>query len=379
MLVFLILLTGLLLTPYLVYFALSTRVDLTKACANKNMEHHPSISIVIPTYNEETIVSEKLDNLLKQKYPWELIEVIFVDSSTDSTRRIIKDYQRKHPNIRILEERERRGLATALNQGYAAARGDIVVKTDCDSFLDEEALAHAAANFADPGIGGVSGRQVVLNESRVEEGYRSLQFRVQMLESCLDSTIIFHGPFSAFRKSLIVPVDPDSLADDSELAVKIRKQGYRCIIDPEIKFYEASQSQFFKRRLQKDRRGTGLIRLLLRQRDILFNPAYGRYGRIIFPMNYFMMLLSPVLLALLLILLSYTLFTINTAAGILFLAGFTGFIYLGQANRLGPLEALYSFLDTQISLLLGGLALLHRRDGTWEGDRELREAYLKHE
>ena len=57
------------------------------------------------------------------------------------------------------------------------------------------------------------------------------------------------------------------------------------------------------------------------------------------------------------------------------------FIYLGQANRLSILEPIYSFLDTQISLLVGGLSLIFGKDsnGTWEIDQELRGAYLKHD
>lgn len=374
---FLLLITIFFAAPYLIYLFLSTRVDLGVSPAKKNLSHRLSVSIVIPTFNEESIVAGKLDNIFELDYPRELIEIIFIDSSTDSTRQIIGEYREKFSNIRVIEESERLGLAVALNEGYAAAHGDVVVKTDCDSFIDNGSVSHAVANFADPSVGAVSGRQVVLNESLVEEGYRSLQLRVQMLESYLDSTVIFHGPFSAFRKDLIVPIDSDSLADDSELAVKIRKQGYRSIIDPSIRFFEASQSRFFKRRMQKDRRGTGLIRLLLRERNILFNSDYGRFGRIVFPMNYFMMIVSPILFIMILVLSFYCLFTVSFILGVLASAGLLLFIYLGQTNKLGRLEALYSFVDSQISLVLGGLALFRRGDGKWEVDRELREAYIR--
>jgi cellulose synthase/poly-beta-1,6-N-acetylglucosamine synthase-like glycosyltransferase len=247
--------------------------------------------------------------------------------------------------------------------------------------LEKAALKKVSSDFGEPEIGGVTGKQVVINESMVEVGYRSLQSKVQIAESWIDSTIIFHGPFSAYRKKLIKPIDPDSLADDSELAIKVRKQGYRTVIDPEILFYEASQSAFFKRRNQKDRRGKGLIRLLLRHKDVLFNSNYGNYGKIVFPMNYFMMILSPYLIlmffaACFILLSQFSLMTTALAAVLLFV-----FIYLGQANKLYVFEPLYSFLDTQISLLLGGLSLVFGKEtgGTWEVDTELRGAYLKHE
>jgi len=368
----------LLFIPYSYYLFLILKFGKKKSPIKKDFKNKPTISIVVPTYNEESIIAKKIDNILDLDYPLDMYEIIFIDSSTDRTPEIIKDYQKKYNNIRLIDEGERAGLATALNKAYAAARNEIVVKTDCDSFLHKDALLHMAANFADKKVGGVCGKQVVINESKVEEGYRSIQSKLQIVESWLDSTIIFHGPFSAYRKDLIVPMDPASLADDSELAVKIRKQGYRTIIDPEVIFYEASQSRFMKRRMQKDRRGKGLIRLLLQHRDVLFNPKYGRYGMIVFPMNYFMMIASPYLLLALFLSSLFAVYSYTAAGALGVSVGVIVFMYLGQADKLSIVEPVYSFIDTQISLLVGGLGLIFgkKSKGTWEVDKELRDAYI---
>ncbi len=345
----------------------------------KDYSYRPTFSIVIPTYNESRLMSGKLEDIFRLDYPQELIEIVIVDSSTDDTPQIIREAQKEHPNIRLIIEEGRRGLATALNTAYAAAKNDIVLKTDCDSFIEPGALKHTAANFANPGVGAVTGKQVVINESRVEEGYRASQTRMQIVESWLDSTIVFHGPFSAYRRSCVVEIDPDSLADDSELAVKVRKQGYRALIDPEIKFYEASQSRFFKRRKQKDRRGYGLIRLLLQHRDVPFNKDYGKYGSHVFPMNYFMMIFSPWLLVLFIVSLASALFLRSSSVSAMFIVLLLVFIYIGQADRLYKLQPVYSFLDAQISLLVGGVSLAFgaSKGGLWEVDESMRDAYLK--
>ncbi|MDD5472608.1 MAG: glycosyltransferase [Candidatus Methanoperedens sp.] len=365
--------------PYSIYIGLIFKYG-NKGCPVKKNKNKPKISMIIPTYNEELLIRKKLDNIFKLDYPAELIEVVIIDSSTDRTPEIIKEYQKRYGCIKLISEK-RQGLATALNAAYAAAQNEIVIKTDCDSMLEKDVLQKVASDFADPDIGGVTGKQVVINESEVEVGYRSLQSRVQIAESWIDSTIIFHGPLSAFRKKLIKPIDSDSVADDSELAIKVRKQGYRTIIDPEIVFYEASQSAFFKRRMQKDRRGRGLIRLLLRHKDVLFNSKYGNYGKLVFPMNYFMMIFSPYLILLLLSISFYILYQYNLMISASALILLLIFVYLGQANKLYILEPLYSFLDTQISLLAGGLSLVFGKEsgGTWEVDQELRGAYLKHD
>ena len=368
----------LLFIPYTIYVLLIFKFGQKKSPIKKDYTSKPTLSIIIPTYNEESIIAKKIDDIFSLNYPQELYEIIFIDSSTDKTPEIIEEYQQEYGNIRLIDEGERAGLATALNKAYAAANNEIVVKTDCDSFLHKDALIHMAANFADQKVGGVCGKQVVINESKVEEGYRSIQSKLQIVESWLDSTMIFHGPFSAYRKDLIVPIDPASLADDSELAVKIRKQGYRTIIDPEVIFYEASHSRFMKRRMQKDRRGKGLIRLLLQHRDVLFNPKYDKYGMIVFPMNYFMMILSPYLILALFLSVLFTVYLYSVVGAIGLCAAVIVFMYLGQADKLYVLEPIYSFIDTQISLLVGGLGLAFgkKSKGTWEVDKELRDAYM---
>lgn len=350
-----------------------------KSPIKKDFSHEFSVSIVIPTYNEESIVAGRLDNLLELNYPFDLIEIIFVDSSTDKTPKIINDYQKLRTNIHLINEGERLGVATALNKAFAVAQNEIITRTDCDSFWHKDVLYHMMANFADPTVGAVCGKQSVLNRSKVEEGYRSLQLRLQIVESWLDSTIIFHGPCFGFRSNLLELIDPESLADDTELAVKIRKQGYRTIIDPDIIFYEASQSGFIKRRIQKDRRAKGLIRVLFQNKDVIFNRNYGKYGRYVFPMNYFMMIISPYLIAALFLLSLYKIYLYSMKSMIVACIITVVFMYLGQSDKLFVFEPIYSFIDTQVSLFLAGVSLIFGRKskGIWQKDEGLRNSYTE--
>lgn len=347
-----------------------------KGSPAKKSTNKLGMTLIIPTYNEELIIEKKLHDIFKLDYPPELLEVLIIDSSTDKTPEIVKEFKKKYTCITLILE-ERQGLAKALNTAYAAAKNEIVIKTDCDSMLDKDVLWKVAANFGDPDVGGVAGKQVVINKSKVEVGYRSIQSMIQVTESWIDSTVIFH-PFSAYRKDLVVPIEPDSLADDSELAIKIRKQGYRTIIDPTITYYEASHSSFFKRRKQKDRRGKGLIRLLFQHKDVLFNPKYGLYGMIVYPMNFYMLVLSPYLLLILFFSILLTIFTYSVVGMFGYLVLVIIFMYLGQADKLSVFEPFYSLIDSQISLLVGGISLIFgkKSSGTWEVDKELRDAYI---
>jgi cellulose synthase/poly-beta-1,6-N-acetylglucosamine synthase-like glycosyltransferase len=231
------------------------------------------------------------------------------------------------------------------------------------------------ANFADPEVGAVTGRTAeVLGGSEVESDYRGMQAHIQTLESHLDSTFIFHGPFSAFRRDLVMPVDGDSLADDSELALRIRRNGHRVVFDPAVRYAEAAHSGFRQRRTQKDRRAMGLIRLLTRQSDALGN--HGRYGRLVLPFNWLFMIVGPWLVAAGLTALCLGSLLAFGLPGASVPIALGAFVAVGSRDALGPLQPFYALFDTQVSLLHAMLALqFTTADGQWEPEEELREAF----
>ncbi|MDY6965239.1 MAG: glycosyltransferase [Halobacteriota archaeon] len=300
-------------------------------------------TIVIPTYNEEKTISKKLDNTIDLDYPKEDLEIVISDCSNDKTMEVVKEYSEQKKDIRFIldHEDERKGLPYGLNKGYSIATGDIIVKTDCDAMLDRNALKMVAESFRDENIGCVTGKASPVG-SDAEKSYRDINTRIQLWESRIDSTIMAHGPFTAFKKELIVPIDGDSLADDSELSLKIRRQGYRSILNPDIIFYEKTSEK--GRGDQKIRRASGLIRLLWRNKDIFLNPKYGKYGLIVFPFNFFLIIILPLILSPLLL----VLIILNIRGG--------------------------TVLEAQQFLLKGMHSLLSKRATVfWEPDMEIRE------
>ncbi|MDF9744133.1 glycosyltransferase [Natrinema salsiterrestre] len=374
----LVALTGL---PYLIYLGVYY-VSRPSGTPAHTWPREPSVSIVLPTYNEAAIVESKLEELVELDYPMDRVEIVVVDSSDDGTAELVETFfaGRPEPDLTLVRTAEREGLAPALNEAYAAASNEVVVKTDCDSRLASDAVRRAAANLADPDVAAVTGRNAdVLGDSEVERGYRDVQTIIQVLESHIDSTLIFHGPFSAFERDAIVPIDEDSIADDTELALKIRRNGGRVVFDPEIHYKEAAHSAFGKRRRQKDRRAMGLLRLLWRQRDAL--GRHGAYGRVVLPFNWWFMIVSPCLVATGIAVATVGSLAILGPVGLATPAGILAFTVLGSRDALGPAQPLYSLFDAQISLFRASISLLRARaaedddthDGTWSPDRELRE------
>ncbi len=347
--------------------AVLTRSHGTRAQSDM-VKDLPTVSIVVPTFNEEATILEKLDSLMQLDYPANRLEIVVVDSSSDRTPSLVEDYHGKFP-IRLIRETERKGLALALNTGYSSSKGEIVVKSDADAASnDREALTKLVGDFSDPRIGGVSCVYSDSYKMLTEGAYRGLLTELQSGESGLDSTLIAHGAFVGFRRELMDPLAPDSAADDTELFVKIRKKGYRCIVDDRIVFRESRPPDVRVVRHQRARRAYGIIKVMLSNIDMFLNPRYGTYGLVVFPSNFFMLAISPILIAAGGVLLFGGLLLEFGLSGLL-LAGAL-LVTLGVILRYQRPSTIAAFIRTQEAALLGILLFFSRRPKhVWTKDR----------
>lgn len=254
------------------------------------------ISILIPTYNEDKNIINKLNDLDKLNFPKDKMEIVIIDCSKDNTVPLIKNWFDNHKNIKLIlhHDDERKDVKFATKKGIVLASGEIIVRTDADSTLNPECLNHVIDTFKDKSIGCVTGKPSPIGSVK-EENYRSINTKIQLLESKIDSTIIAHGPFTAFRKNIPFVMDEGFGAEDSGTSVKIRKLGYRSILNPNIIFHEKISPD--KREEQKIRRATGLISMLWKNKDILFNIKYSWYGMLIYPFNFSTTIIAPIILS----------------------------------------------------------------------------------
>jgi len=289
---------------FFVIFFLVNKYGTRSVFIKKDPKYLPDVSIVIPTRNEEMIIEERLKNILKLDYPTNLLEVIFVDASNDRTPEIIKEYKLNYPYLKLLKQ-ERDGFNNALNQGYSSAKGEIIIKSDCDAFPLHDSVRNIVGNFSDQRIGAASGVYYFNSQknSGIESLFRDVQTKVKMTEAFFHSSLISHGGFGAYRKELIPKLPQEITADDIELVINVVKKGYRAIIDPSVKVRNPSPEDFSERRKQLDRRAAGVIRVILKNFRMIFNPRFGKFGLITMPMEFFILIAAPILLLIDLILL----------------------------------------------------------------------------
>ena len=283
-----------LLVPYGSVFATillySRKYDISRLM--RTVAEMPTVSVVIPTFNEAATIKKKIENTIQLDYPADKLQLVIVDCSTDATPQIVQNLSKTYHQIRLITELERKGLATSLNIGYAGSSGKVIVKSDCDAItLTKDALRRAVALLENPTIGGVAGTYI--GENDMEASLRSLEVMQQKAESQIDSTIVAHGSFMAFRRDLMPIIDPTSFADDTELFMKVRRKGSRVVVDTGIRTYEPYKKAPFRRLGQRSRRAAGIIRVLLENLDLLVSNIDWRFSYVVYPMNLLTLLLFP--------------------------------------------------------------------------------------
>ena len=259
----------------------------------------PSVTLIIPAYNEEQHLAEKLANLKRMEYPQEKIQIIFVsDGSNDRTNSMLEAVS--DPKINVILSPERRGKASALNCAVRSANHDILVFSDASTLLAEDALHKLVRHFRLASVGAVCGsvRFHATAESEQTEGvYWRYETMLRLMEARLGSTLTASGALYALRREAYTPLAPETVVDDFVTVMNARKMGFSIVYDPEVvafDFAPANVSGEFKRRVRLARGSFCCLKFLLR----VPLPAFTRFA---FVSHKLLRWLVPIMLIILLI------------------------------------------------------------------------------
>ena len=175
--------------------------------------HRPTVSIVIPAFNEEDGIIGTIESCLKTDYPAHLTEVIVVnDGSTDRTWERILEAKKRWPQLYAIHLGRNYGKRGAMAEGIRRARGEVLVFVDSDSYLDADAVTAIVQPFADTRVGAVVGHAEVRNSkvnwmTKMQQVRYYSAFRViKGTESMLSGTVTCaSGCCAAYRRSVVMP------------------------------------------------------------------------------------------------------------------------------------------------------------------------------
>jgi cellulose synthase/poly-beta-1,6-N-acetylglucosamine synthase-like glycosyltransferase len=238
----------------------------------------PSITVIVPAYNEASVIVETVTNKLACDYPHDKINVIVVsDESEDGTDDLVRGID--DDRVTLLRQSPRAGKTSALNLAIPQATGEIIVFSDANSLYARNTIHYLVAPFADPEVGYVTGRMVYKapDGSLTGEGcstYMSYENGLRACETKLGSIVGVDGGVDATRRSIYIPMNADQLPDFVQ-PLQVREQNLRVVYEARALLYEDALAEVedeFRMRVRVGLRAFHAIK----DKSALLNPF--KYG-----------------------------------------------------------------------------------------------------
>jgi len=262
-------------------------------------QYRPLVSVIIPAHNEEDAIEATVRSALASEYP--RIEVVVVDDgSTDRTAEILDRAFSADSRVRI-HHQVNRGKPAALNQALAMCAGEIAVTIDADTQVHSAAVERLVRHFVDPKTVAVAGNVKVGNRNTWITRWQALEYITsQNMEKrafdLLNCITVVPGALGAWRLEAVRNVGgfvSDTLAEDADLTISLRRRGWRISYDQEAKAYtEAPQTPGALIR-QRFRWTYGTLQAVWKHRDTLGRPRHGSLGFVALPNVFLFQILLP--------------------------------------------------------------------------------------
>ncbi|MFZ0333823.1 MAG: glycosyltransferase [Candidatus Acidiferrales bacterium] len=262
-------------------------------------EYQPLVSVLIPAYNEEAVIADTVGSALASRYP--KLEIIVVDDgSTDQTSERVLESFGHDPRVRLLRQANY-GKSAALNHALAEASGEIIVTIDADTVVDPDAIPRLVRHFADPRIGAVAGNVKVMNRNRWLTRWQALEYITsQNLEKrafdLLNCIPVVPGAVGAWRAEVMRSCGGfagDTVAEDTDLTLTIRRHGWKILYDEEAIGRTEVPDTMDALVRQRFRWTFGTLQAVWKHRDAVGRKRYGTMGWITLPNVFLFQILLP--------------------------------------------------------------------------------------
>ncbi len=209
----------------------------------------PTVTVIVPAYNEGKQVWATLKSLAKSDYPVEKIQLLAIDDgSKDDTWYWMQEAKKQlGDRVAIYQQPENKGKRHALYRGFNIGDGEVFVTVDSDSVVNADTLRNLVSPFiTNETCGAVAGNIRVLNNSKAllpkmlnVSFTLSFEF-VRSAESRLNSVLCTPGALAAYRRKAVFAClpewinqtfmgKPSDIGEDRAMTNMILKQGYHVL------------------------------------------------------------------------------------------------------------------------------------------------------
>ncbi len=193
------------------------------------MKKFPSLSIIIPAYNEEKNIADTIKKVKEMVYPKKFEIIVINDGSTDNTSKIAKKFK----GVKVVDKTNG-GKSSAINLGIKYARGEIVAVVDADSYPGKKSLINAVPFFKEKNVAAVTTSIFVKSPKNIIERMQRIEYIMivwaRKLLEAIESVYATPGVLSLYRKSALKKVggfDEKNLTEDIEIAWRLIYNGYK--------------------------------------------------------------------------------------------------------------------------------------------------------
>ncbi|MEM6790330.1 MAG: glycosyltransferase family 2 protein [Myxococcota bacterium] len=206
----------------------------------------PSLTVVVPAFNEGRQLYDTVASIAASDYPKARLHVVVVDDGSDDDTGLWALRSARDFGAIAVRCPVNRGKRHALYEGFARARGDVIVTVDSDSEVTRDTLRNLVAPLvADPEVGAVAGVVRVLNRKGAIARMLDVSFTyafdfIRASESVLGAVVCCPGALSAYRRSEIELVKdrwlkqrifgrPANIGEDRALTNLMLRRGLRVV------------------------------------------------------------------------------------------------------------------------------------------------------
>lgn len=278
----------------------------------KNLEEYPepklfpTVSFIVPAYNEEESIANTITALLAVNYPKGKKEILVVnDGSKDRTSEIVKAFMKKHKEVKLLEKLNS-GKADSINQALKVIRGELIAITDADSYPEPDSLIKMVGYFEeDENVAAVTSRVLVKNKKNFIERFQAFDYVViawsRKILDYIDSVYVTNGPLSIYRAGVVKKLggfDTRNLTEDIEITWRLLSRGYKTKMSYSTKVYTTVPSDFNKWVKQRVRWNLGGLQTIMKYKKYIFQGK-NFFGFFVIPyvtLSFFLALVGVALL-----------------------------------------------------------------------------------
>lgn len=250
----------------------------------------PTVSVIVPVWNEEKTVLKTIFSLLKLDYPKDKLSIFIVDDgSTDNTWKVVQRFAR-NKQVKLLRK-ENGGKHTALNYALEFIDTDLVGCLDADSFVHPQALKRIVARFLkEKDVMAVTPSVKIFNPKgilgMVQKSEYMFGIFLRRVFAHLDAIYITPGPFSIFRRQVFREIGGYRKAhntEDMEIAMRMQKNRMRISNAHDAFIYTVAPTSLYRLYKQRLRWVYGFLKNAIDYRDMFFKPQYGHLGVTVLP------------------------------------------------------------------------------------------------